>query len=448
MSAKRRMLWLAMAALACTLPGVAAAADADPKMPKPQEYSYAWDMAYHSLVRPITRMADEPLLLRRMVRHPREAANVDEHDQVLLPSTWWKPRLGYRQVSVEQMLRGPGPRTGPVGQWHVTKLKTQGITPGFQMKDAKKDLYFIKFDLAKNPELTTSLDVIGSLLYWAAGYNVPENTIAYFDPDSLVFDDKATYTDHSGKKHPLTREVLNEVLTHVYRQPDGRFRVVASLAIKGKPLGPFKYQGRRDDDPEDLIPHQLRRELRGLWAMHAWTNHADSRGPNSLDMWVKDHDRSFVRHNLIDFSGILGSGGLTKRSYATGTEYYLDGGVMTTELFTLGLLPFEWEGVVDPNLPSVGFVESVKFDPRDWKPDYPNPALDDRTARDVRWGARIVAAFNDDLIRAAVQDAQYSDPRASAYLTKVLMERRDKIVKAWLGSAPLAETGIGTTSAR
>jgi hypothetical protein len=78
-------------------------------------------------------------------------------------------------------------------------------------------------------------------------------------------------------------------------------------------------------------------------------------------------------------------------------------------------------------------VESEVFDPSNWRPDYPNPAFDDRTERDIRWGARIVAGFTDDHIRAAVAAAHYTDPRAAAYITRILIERRDKLVERWLG---------------
>ena len=52
--------------------------------------------------------------------------------------------------------------------------------------------------------------------------------------------------------------------------------------------------------------------------------------------------------------------------------------------------------------------------------------------RDIRWGARIVAGFTDEHIRAAVAAARYTDPRAAEYLTRVLIERRDKLVQHWL----------------
>jgi hypothetical protein len=85
---------------------------------------------------------------------------------------------------------------------------------------------------------------------------------------------------------------------------------------------------------------------------------------------------------------------------------------------------------------SVGFVESKEFDPEKWRPDYPNPAFDERTARDIRWGARIVASFSDEMIRTAVAAAQYTDPRASDYVVHLLIERRDKLVHRWLGDHP------------
>ena len=231
----------------------------------------------------------------------------------------------------------------------------------------------------------------------------------------------------------MTRAYLDQLLSDVARQPDGRYRAVASLALSGRPIGPFRYSGRRSDDPEDLVPHELRRELRGLFVIAAWTNHLDSRGINTLDTWVTENGRSFVRHHLIDFGASLGSAGKRARTYEAGTEYAVDAQVMARSVATLGLRPRGWERrAVDPGLPSVGFIDAATFDPEIWKPNYPNPAFDDRTLRDLHWGARIVAAFTDDHIQAAVREGQYTDPRTEEYLTRVLVERRDKIVQEWL----------------
>ncbi|NOT34084.1 MAG: hypothetical protein HOP12_07935, partial [Candidatus Eisenbacteria bacterium] len=326
-----------------------------------------------------------------------------------------------------------GPGTGPAaGPWTVTRAKTQGVTPGFFIQDAKGDRFIIKFDPPAYQEMATSADAIACVLYWACGYNVPDNTVAFFRPEDLRIGEGANYVDERGHKRPMSQEFLDGLLAKLPRRSDGTIRAAASRLLAGKTLGPFEYRGRRKDDPEDLIPHELRRELRGLWTIAAWTNHADVRGPNSLDVWLTEGGRTFVRHHLIDFGSCLGSGALAARSYVTGSQYYVDFGVIAGSVATLGLKRFAWEPVVDPGYPSIGFIEADTFDPVGWRPDYPNPAFDERTARDARWGARILSGISDAHIRAAVARGQLTDPRAAEYLAQTLIRRRDKLVARWL----------------
>ena len=226
---------------------------------------------------------------------------------------------------------------------------------------------------------------------------------------------------------------------------DGRYRAVASKFLSGKPLGEFRYEGRRPDDPDDLIPHELRRELRGLWTVNAWLNHDDCSARNTLDMWVTESGRSFVRHHLIDFSGTLGAQSITKHSYRSGHENLVDYGVALQNIASFGLMRTPWEHAVDPQMPSVGFIDSKTFDPSTWRPFLPNPAFDEKTERDIRWGARIVAGFDEPLIRAAVHAGQLSDPRAEEYLVRVLLERRDMLVRRWLPNATAAGAPTGTS---
>jgi hypothetical protein len=357
---------------------------------------------------------------------------VDEQDQVRLPSTWWTPRMGHQAVSVDEMLRGPGAGVGPApGTWTVVRAKTEGVSKGFQIKDSAGKRFAIKFDPPGYPELATSADVVCSRLYWGAGYNVPDNTIAFFRREDLKVAADATY-EVAGRKRAITDAFIDELLKGVKREPDSSYRVIASLYLTGKPLGEWRYDKRRKDDPEDLIPHEHRREIRGLWLIHAWLNNTDGSARNTLDMWVTDGGRSFVRHHLIDFSGCLGSASIAAQSASGGHEYLLDYGAVARNAVTLGLVPAGWESAKSADDPGVGFIESEKFDPGGWKPFLPNPAFDVRTDRDARWGARIVAGFSDEHIRKAVEMGRYSDPQTTEYLTRILIERRDKIAQKWL----------------
>jgi hypothetical protein len=317
----------------------------------------------------------------------------------------------------------------------VVRAKTEGVSLGFQIEDATRARFAVKFDPVGSLEMATGAEVVASRLYWAAGYNVPDNTIIVFRREDLTIDPKASLTDAAGRKRPITENDLNALLAQVAKYPDGTFRAVASRFLPGKPLGEWKYSGRRTDDPEDLIPHQLRRELRGMYGMHAWLNHTDCSARNTLDTWVTEGGRSFVRHHLIDFSGCLGSGSIAPQDVRNGHENLFDWGASAMNLATVGLRKPKWEHAVDPEIPAVGFIESETFDPGQWKPFLPNPALDDRTERDTRWGVSIVAAFTDEHIRAAVAEGRYTDPRAAEYLVRVLIERRDKLVARWLSES-------------
>jgi hypothetical protein len=86
-----------------------------------------------------------------------------------------------------------------------------------------------------------------------------------------------------------------------------------------------------------------------------------------------------------------------------------------------------------PEVPrSVGRFEAAAFQPEKWKPEYPNPAFENMRADDAFWAARIVARFTDEMVTGIVRKAQYSDPRATEYMSRTLITRRDKVVATWL----------------
>jgi hypothetical protein len=70
-------------------------------------------------------------------------------------------------------------------------------------------------------------------------------------------------------------------------------------------VGPFSYTGRRGDDPNDIYAHEHRRELRGLYVVGSWINHADMKEENTLDMYGPESGQ--ITHYLIDFGASMGS---------------------------------------------------------------------------------------------------------------------------------------------
>ncbi|NBU65337.1 MAG: hypothetical protein EBS29_12690, partial [Chloroflexia bacterium] len=86
-----------------------------------------------------------------------------------------------------------------------------------------------------------------------------------------------------------------------------------------------------------------RRELRGAKILAAWLGHFDSREQNSLDVWVEDQGRSYVRHYYIDFGSSFGSRWpIDAMSRRFGFSYYFDTLDVLGDLFSLGIIDRHW----------------------------------------------------------------------------------------------------------
>jgi hypothetical protein len=362
----------------------------------------------------------------------RRAINVNSMDEVP-DSSWFTNRIGFRPLSIVEIARGPGLSPGPApGRLTVIAGKSDGVTPGFQVRDSAGQRYFVKFDPPGHPELSSAAEVISTRIFHALGYFVPDTHIAVARREDFVIGDQAAIKGPDGKKRPFTSQDLDGVLQHAARREDGSYRFLASLALEGVPVGPFRYDGTRPDDPNDNVPHEHRRELRGLRVFAAWLNHVDAKPGNSLDTLIHDGSRVIVRHNLLDFGSTLGSGGTEPMDWRDGYEYAFDKRATILALVSLGLYLPPWQRIQYPDLPSVGRIDADHFHPERWKPTLPNPAFHNARPDDTFWAARLVMAFSDVAIRSIVQTAQLSDPRAADYLTRVLISRRDAIGRRWL----------------
>ena len=361
------------------------------------------------------------------------AVNVNTIDEVP-DSTWFTNRIGNRDLSIEELVRGPnmGP-TPAFDTWPVVEGKSSGITPGYRIVDPSGRLYQLKFDPPANPEMASGAEVIGAAIYHALGYNVVQGWAVDVDSARITIAPTATIVDMRGRKRQMMREDIDRILERGARLPNGKYRATLSRFADGKPLGYFNYFGTRPDDPNDIHPHEHRRELRGNRVFAAWLNHDDSRGLNSLDMLEGEPGRQFIRHYMFDFGSIMGSGSTVPQVPRAGNEYILEWTPALKTLATFGLyvrpwiLVNYWEGAK-----SVGRFEGDFFDPIAWRPEYPNTAFDNMRADDAFWAARLVGRFSDAAIRAIVRKAQYSEPGAADHITATLIKRRDKVMRSWL----------------
>ena len=373
---------------------------------------------------------------------PGRARNINTVDEVP-NSSWFTNRAG---LTAAQMAAGPNTTSGPAaGTWTVTSSKGDGVTPGFTVTDATGQRWFLKFDPRGYRGMSTGTEVTASRLMWALGYNVAENHIAYMRREQLVIGAAARFMPPNGNKRALREADIDALLSRVDREADGSYRVVASKALAGKPIGRIRFVGTRPDDPNDLVPHQDRRELRGYGVFAAWLNHVDAKAINSLDTLVTENGRSYVRHHLIDFGSALGSGGVAPADYWAGDEYLLEPRQVGKRMVGFGFAFRSWHTERFYESPSIGRLREANtdFNPELWKPRVPNQAFLHARSDDRFWAARKLAALGTDVLRAAVKAGEFGDPDAEAFLVQALAQRRTAIARHYLTAVnPIADVAL------
>lgn len=413
--------------------------DADDKtIPEPREVeeNQVWDIADHTFFYQVGKVLDLGWSARRVgnllrIAPERQADNVNALDEAP-NSSWYTNRHFLFPMTVEEIERGPGHATpDDSGAWEIVAGKFEGGTAGFTVKDAAGTYFLLKFDSEGNNEMGSAAEVIATKVLYAAGYNVPHNSVVYFDPRLLVIGPKAKVPTAGGGKRPMTEADLQGILDNIIPQPDGQLRCVASQFLPGKPVGVFDYHGRRPDDPNDRVDHQHRRELRGLRVIGSWTSDADRRAANTLDMYIDEDGRRYIKHYIIDMGSTFGSNNLMPHKPKYGNEYVWDPRTIFKSIVCLGFYRKPWEAPLPMEYPELGYFENETFDAGTWVPTYPNPAFERCTDRDAYWGAKIVMSFTDQDIAAMVSRGRYPNPEAAAELTRLLVERRDLIGRYW-----------------
>jgi hypothetical protein len=402
----------------------------------------AWDtpLSYDIILNLFVRPGDH---------RPIRALNVNTIDEVP-DSSWFTNRVLARPLSVEELARGPltrssGPAPGPMT---IVRAKPAGITPGFVLRDSEGTLWFCQFDAPGHDEAASGASLVANKIFHALGYWQAENYLAFLRPETLRVGDNAVVETPSGKVRRLNRADIDRVLARAARRSDGSYRMLASLAIPGRIIGGFRYHGTRPDDPNDVVPHEHRRELRALRVFGAWTNLVDLKAGNTLDTVLTENGRSFVRHYLQDVGSTFGTGALGPREWDEGYEAVYEAGPLWKRLFSFGFYLQPWQSIPYREFPSIGRFEGDHFDPAEWSPRVPPAAYYNARADDSFWAARRVMAFSDAMIRAAVHTGQYSDPEAARHLADVLIKRRDTIGRVYLNAVnPVVDPALDDSGA-
>ena len=373
------------------------------------------------------------------------AANLNTVDEVP-DSSWFTNRLGHRPMTPQEIAKGPDTTDGPAaGAWTITSSKSDGVTPGFTVKDSTGQLWFLKFDPPGHRAMATGSEVAVTKLMWALGYHVPENHIAYLRREQLAIGEGAEFTPPGRKPRAMRASDIDNLLERANREQDGTYRVVASKALPGKPVGRVRFVGTRPDDPNDIVPHQDRRELRAYGVFAAWLNHVDAKAINSLDVLVTERGTSYVRHYLIDFGSALGSGGIAPADYWAGSEYLVQPRDVARQMVSFGFSVPKWRTTPFYEASAIGRLprHNADFNPELWKPRVPNQAFLHARTDDKFWAAQKLAALTTDMIRAAVRTGEFGDAAAEEFLVRALAERRDAIRSAYLPSVnPISQPAL------
>lgn len=318
------------------------------------------------------------------LRAARPAGDINALDEVPACS-WFQPRNGKRAMSLRDVARGNAPAAGIArGPLPVLAGRCSSEEPYLLVRDSRGDRWMLEFDDPDRPGLATAAAVISARLLHAAGYNVLPCRIATIDPSDLTLSEAAREFDLRGGEGELQAEELDRLMLHLAANP--RLRVAASRLPAGVIKGGFRGHGRRADDPNDGIPHEDRRVLRGLLPLAAWLDHPGFRPGRTLDLYLESG--GFLRHYLVGLAA------------------------------TLSCLEFSENDGAETSTPA------TEFDARHWRPRDPFLPSAHIGHADLYWGLALMLSFDETQIRAVVSAAELPAEQETVVVAQLLARRQ------------------------
>ena len=354
----------------------------------------------------------------------------------VMDGEWYVNRQTPRRMAIAELKRGPRDDLPPAaeGSWQVLVVKPFGTNPGLLVADGKRDLYLLRFDPIGFSGMATGANMVTARFLYALGYHVPENYLVRFERSRLVANAEGQTVSSAGRPRRLYGDDIDAFLRTVATADDRTYRAVATRLPESREalLGPYQYWGTRSDDPNDTVPHEHRRDLRGLYVFSAWLNNSGARAVDTHDIMTPIDGVARIRHYIVDFTRSLGSGSVKGPKLVwEGHEPFLAGRDKTRRnILGFGVVTPAWMREEYPDLPEVGTFGSQTFDPDAWTSNDPIMAFENRLPDDTFWAAKQVMAFTDAEIRAVVQTGEYSQA-AEDWMTATLIERRNRIGRTY-----------------
>jgi hypothetical protein len=338
------------------------------------------------------------------------ASDVNSMDEVPY-SSWFVPRA----VDVGTMARGPDAAGLPRPPFTVLSDAARAVaSSGFSISDARGQRYEMIIDPPDRPEMRTGAAVIAARLTWALGLNTPAAYVTTARPENFW---------RSEAETPDVSALLSAGAPAVL----GSHRVAALAMPPSAWLGYAPESGTRNDDPNDVVPHEDRRVLRSLKVFASWIALSGLGPPKTMDRYVGMPGEGHVVHFLTGLDDALGADDVVR---VTDLPPGQGGGSPIVRLLTLGLAPNPARRPTQIEVPALGQLES-DVDPRSFGPSTPYEPADRLTSADGYWAAKRIAALSPAHIALAIEAAKFSDRRAREGVQTALEARRERVVRYW-----------------
>ena len=219
----------------------------------------------------------------------------------VMDGDWYVNRQAARRLTIDELKRGPGNDRPPAmdAPWKVLVVKPFGVNPGLLVADAKNSLYLLRFDPRGYEGSRRRAGRGHERPAQALGYHVAENYIVRFDRARLGRTARARpFRRPASRARSSSRTSIDSsrACRWTTRAPTAPSHCACPRLVR-RCSAQYQVWGTRSDDPNDIVPHEHRRDLRGLFVFAAWLNMAGFRAVSTQDVVVTVDGVPRIRHS-------------------------------------------------------------------------------------------------------------------------------------------------------